>query len=203
MMHPNTKIQFINGNIGVGLFATAFIPKGTITYVKDQLEIRILPDDPIINHPLYAVLVEKYSFIDGDGTRIISWDHAKYVNHCCECNTISTGYGFEIAIRDIQKEEQITDEYGLFNIKEDMALECGNPRCRKVLNVNDIDLYGAAWDEKAKAALFYLEKVDQPLSVYLDKKITKAMKTYLKTGKSYKSVMSLRCRSSVKTSAPV
>ena len=41
MIHPNTKIEYINVQIGYGVFATHFIPKGTIVYVKDSLELEI------------------------------------------------------------------------------------------------------------------------------------------------------------------
>lgn len=192
MIHPDTNIRYINGNIGVGVFATAFIPKGTITYIKDKLELMIKPDDPIINDPDYAELVDKYSFIDGDGTRVISWDHAKYVNHCCECNTISTGYGFEIAIKDINEGEQITDEYGLFNVDYKMTLECSNGPCRKTLSPDDIDRYSDKWDEKVKSALQTVNNVQQPLMRYLDPNTKKELNFYLKTGSNYKSVLSLK-----------
>ena len=38
MIHPNTRLGFVNEEIGYGVFATALIPKGTIVYVKDDLE---------------------------------------------------------------------------------------------------------------------------------------------------------------------
>lgn len=40
--------------------------------------------------------------------------NAEYVSHSCTPITISTGYNVEIAIRDINSGEQVTDEYGLF-----------------------------------------------------------------------------------------
>ncbi|MEX0823486.1 MAG: SET domain-containing protein-lysine N-methyltransferase, partial [Balneolaceae bacterium] len=98
MIHPHTELRFVNQKKGRGVFATRFILKGTITYVKDELEIEIPPDDPRLADPAYRDIIETYSYIDRDGTMVISWDHAKYVNHCCQCNTMSTGYGFEIAI---------------------------------------------------------------------------------------------------------
>jgi len=38
MMHPHTKVQFISDEVGHGVVATAFIPKGTITWVQDPLD---------------------------------------------------------------------------------------------------------------------------------------------------------------------
>ncbi len=31
VIHPHTKLQYVNENIDFGVFATEFIPKGTIT----------------------------------------------------------------------------------------------------------------------------------------------------------------------------
>ena len=131
MIHPNTELKLINEHIGYGVFATADIPEGTIVYVKDSLELIVSPTDYLMHSEAMKDVIEKYSYIDEKGNRIISWDFAKYVNHCCNCNTISTGYGFEMAIRDIQKGEQITDEYGIFNLEKEMVLVCGQENCRK------------------------------------------------------------------------
>ena len=34
MMHPSIELKPVNPQIGYGVFATAFIPAGTIVYVK-------------------------------------------------------------------------------------------------------------------------------------------------------------------------
>jgi hypothetical protein len=38
MMFPHTKLRYINDQIGFGVFATKFIPKGTITWALDELD---------------------------------------------------------------------------------------------------------------------------------------------------------------------
>ena len=48
MIHPSTEIRYIDDVVGLGVFATTRLAKGTITYVWDPLEIEILPDDPRI-----------------------------------------------------------------------------------------------------------------------------------------------------------
>ena len=73
----------------------------------------------------------KYSYSDENGVHILSWDNAKYVNHRCDCNTIATGYGFAIAIRDIWNGQEISEEYGLFNLDRVIPLACGCTQCRK------------------------------------------------------------------------
>ena len=129
MIHPKTELKFINEHVGYGVFATEDIPEGTIVYVKDSLELVVSPTDYLLHSEEVQQVIEKYSYIDPHGNRVISWDFAKYVNHCCNCNTISTGYGFEIAIRDILKGKQITDEYGIFKLTTEMEVSCGMDNC--------------------------------------------------------------------------
>ena len=192
MIHPNAEMRFINSEIGYGVFATAFIPKGTMTYVKDALEIEVTPDKFQTFTPLMQEVIEKYSYIDDQGVRIISWDHAKYVNHCCHCNTMSTGYGFEIAIRDIQAGEEITDEYGLFNMEHDMEIWCAKPGCRGRIGAGDWDVYMQSWDAAVRGALANFDKVEQPLSCLLDSSTLSSLREFLETGISYHSVERLR-----------
>ena len=116
MIHPDTELRKVNDTIGYGVFAKCDIPKGTIVYVKDPLEIEVEPERFEELDPTYQSIVNWFSYIDERGVRIISWDIAKYVNHSCDANSISTGYGFEIATRDIAAGEEITDEYGIFNL---------------------------------------------------------------------------------------
>jgi uncharacterized protein len=193
MIHPDTELRFINHNKGRGVFATKPIPKGTITYVSDSLEIEILPDDSRLDDPRYKKIIETFSFIDRNGTRIISWDHAKYVNHCCHCNTMSTGYGFEIAIRDIAADEEITDEYGMFNFTYEMEIECDKVPCRNMISGNDLLKYHEEWDHKVRDALQRFKAVTQPLATYLDDSVSKDLDEYLRTGNCYKSVRELVC----------
>ena len=192
MIHPHTRIQFINEDIGYGVFATQFIPQGTITYVKDSLELEVTPEAYQTYSPEMQEVIEKYSYIDERGVRIISWDFAKYVNHCCNCNTMSTGYGFEIAIRDIQPGEQLTDEYGIFNIPEEMELSCQYKDCRKKVRPSDFDIYYPRWDEQLKKALASFSVVDQPLYPMLDAKTQEEIQDYMIDPSRYKSVYTLK-----------
>lgn len=192
MFHPKARIQWINDTVGYGLVATEFIPKGTITYVKDPLEIEITRDYFATLPPPLQAEVEKYSYIDEHGTRIVSWDFSKYVNHCCQCNSMSTGYGFEIAIRDIQPGEEITDEYGMFNMEEPLLLDCGKPGCRRRIAGDDLDRYFEVWDEQLKTSLRALKQVEQPLWFLLDEATKGGLDDFLADEAHYKSVYLLR-----------
>ena len=192
MLHPHTELRFINDTIGYGIFATHDIPKGTITYAKDALEIQITPEAYNQLAGDYKRISDKYSYIDENGIRIISWDHAKYMNHRCDCNSMSTGYGFEIAIRDIQKDEEVTDEYALFNLEEDMPVACGCDNCREVIRTDDIDRYHPEWDERIMQALQVFQQVEQPLLALLDHDTRINLMAYLNGHQEYRSVQQLK-----------
>jgi hypothetical protein len=193
MIHPHTELRHVNDEMGHGVFATRAIPRGTLVYVKDRLEIELTSRQFERLDPVYREVVNKYAYIDAAGRRVVSWDHGKYVNHRCECNTISTGYGFEIAIRDIAAGEEITDEYGLFNIDGPMQVNCGCNHCRKVVGPDDIDRYADDWDALVVAALACAGQVEQPLWSLLDKQTLSALRGYLAGKRPYRSVRTLRC----------
>lgn len=178
MFHPDTELRQVSPLIGYGVFATRPIPVGTLTYVRDELELAVPPDSPLLQNPLYAPLIEKYAYVDPDGRHIVSWDIGKYVNHSCRCNSMSTGYGFEIAIRDIEAGEQITDDYGLFNMTEPFTCACGEDNCRGQILGSDLATYRAAYDRTAKLALARSRQVDQPLGGYLSDTVREALEGY-------------------------
>ena len=192
MLHPHTELKFINDQIGYGVFVTRDIPKGTIVYVKDSLELEISPEMYQSHSPAMQDQIEKYAYVDDRGYYVVSWDFAKFVNHCCDCNTISTGYGFEIAIRDIMAGEQITDEYGIFNLEYEMHLQCGNQACRKVIKPGDFDVYYQDWDLKIRQAIPGMFEVSQPLFDFLSTEIQNQLEELKENSDSYKSVYALR-----------
>lgn len=197
MIHPNTTLRYINDAVGYGVFATADIPEGTIVYVKDGLEIELSPEQFASHKPRMQEIIEKYSYMDERGFRIVSWDFGKYVNHCCNCNTISTGYGFEIAIRHIHAGEQITDEYGLFNIEQEFSLICSFENCRGKVKPGDLETYYPIWDQKIKKALSRFKEVEQPLFPMVDDTTKEELNTFFRNPDAYKSVLNLKCTSTV------
>ncbi|EMR04602.1 SET domain-containing protein [Cesiribacter andamanensis] len=192
MIHPDIELRYINDAIGYGVFAKKRIPEGTITYIRDSLEIEVAPADFQKHPPVMQQAIDKYSYIDERGYRIVSWDIAKYVNHCCQCNTISTGWGFEFAIRDIEAGEQITDEYGIFNLEREMEVFCGNSQCRKVIRPDDFDRLYPQWDARIQQSMKKFEQVAQPLLPLMDAQIREELEQYLADPSHYKSVYSLR-----------
>jgi SET domain-containing protein len=198
MIHPDTEIRLVSPEVGYGVFATKKIPMGTIVYVKDDLEIMISQEDYHKYSDSLKKVIDRYSYIDPEGYRIISWDFAKYTNHCCDPNTISTGYGFEIAIKDIEPGEQITDEYGIFNLDREIHLVCDKQNCRKVVCNEDFDKYYKEWDQKIIPALKRVPFVHQPLYEFIDEITKRELEEFFKDPSKYKSVYHLRFKKILK-----
>jgi len=106
---------------GIGLFADEFIPKGTIIwkftpdfdlkFTKEQ--IKKFPKQVREYLEVYCWLSKK------TGLYCFSSDNGKYFNHSKNPNSLSAYYEDEEevvtkAIRDIQKGEEITDDYSTF-----------------------------------------------------------------------------------------
>ena len=192
MLHPQTQLRFINDQLGYGVFATAVIPVGTIVYVQDGLDIVIPPDSPLLQEPVQRAQIDKYAILEADGQRTIAWDIGKYVNHCCQANMLSTGYGFEIAVRDIQPGEEMRDDYGLFNLEWDIDLICTYDACRGRIKPKDFSTQIKQWDAQVQNALRHTLDVAQPLWSLLDSETEAALQSYLRTGENYWSVQRLQ-----------
>lgn len=191
MIHPDTYLHFVSPELGYGVFATHQIPKGTIVYIKDALEIEIPIDSSLLNRPEYEKVIRKYSYLEA-GKLIISWDIEKYVNHSCDSNTLSTGYGFEIAVRDIEAGEELRDDYGPFNVDYEFTCGCGAAACRGKIRRTDFSTYAPVWDSRITEALALYPQVEQPLEVYMDEETQKNLYHYIRTGEDYRSVEALK-----------
>ena len=111
---------------------------------------------------------------------------------------MSTGYGFEIAIRDILPGEELTDDYGLFNLKKEFECACGSKNCRKTLKPTDFDTQSEKWDSLVKPVLRNLWSVEQPLITLVDDENMSLLEAFKKDNNNYLTVKNLKV---VKTKA--
>ncbi len=192
MIHPDTYIKKINDIIGHGVFASKFIPKGTIVYIRDYLEHVITQEQYLKMSLPYQETVDQFSYINNHGCRVFSWDHGRYANHKCECNVMSSAYGFEIALRDIEVGEEITDEYGIFNVIEEMKCYCGSKECRGYLRFGDLDVYYKKWDQQIIEVLKYYKNVAQPLVPFAMQEYFEEFENYLNGTAPYKSLITMK-----------
>ena len=170
MIHPDTELRFANPRIGHGVFATRFVPKGTITWVRDRLDQAFTPVAVGQLPAVYHDIILKYSFIDARGHFVLCWDHARFVNHSCTPTCRSAGYDFELAVRDIQPGEELTDDYGSLNLEYDFDCSCGAIACRRRIRPDDLLRYGDMWDVMVADAFRLIPTVSQPLWLLVDEK---------------------------------
>jgi len=113
---------------GLGLFADEFIPKGTIIWkFTPELDLKFTKEQISKFPRQIQEYLEVYCWLSKkSGLYCFSSDNGKYFNHSKNPNSLSAYYKNEEevvtkAIRDIQKGEEITDDYSTFEkgFKED------------------------------------------------------------------------------------
>lgn len=163
MLHPHTVVRSVNDAIGVGVFATRRIPRGTLTWVLDPLDV-VLPDAAVQElDPLRRAVFDRYAWVE-QGRWILCWDHGRYVNHACDANCIGLGVQFEIALRDIEEGEQLTDDYrSLGQFEHAFDCLCGTPGCTGRVEPSDVLRLRPMWQDRFHAALPLMGAVHQPL----------------------------------------
>jgi hypothetical protein len=162
MIHPASELRFINNEIGYGVVATEFIPKGTVTWVLDKLDREFTAMELMEYEEPFQQILSKYCFRNNAGNFVLCWDNGRFVNHSFRSNCLSTAYNLEIAVRDIQPGEEITDDYGYLNILHPFRGIDEGTRRKKVYP-DDLKKYHKTWDKKLLSAFRHLSQVDQPL----------------------------------------
>lgn len=166
MIHPKTELRFISKEVGYGVFATDFIPAGTITWVMDKLDREFRPEEFFAMDLVYQNIIDTYTFRNNIGNYILCWDHGRFVNHSFNSNCLTTAYDFEIAIRDILPGEQLTDDYGYLNIKDPFtAVDEGTER--KIVYPDDLVRYYKVWDAQILKVFGKINAYEQPLRVLI------------------------------------
>lgn len=168
MIHPDTELRFISPEIGYGVVATKFIPKGTITWILDPLDQAFTPEAIARLSPVFQQKLQVYSYRDKDGNFILCWDNARFVNHSFRSSCMSTAYNFELAVRDIHPGEELTDDYGYLNVTEPFECLPEPGATRTMVLPDDLLHFSAEWDEQLKDAFKSFSKVPQPFLDLID-----------------------------------
>jgi uncharacterized protein len=163
MTHPDTELRYVNDVIGYGVFATRHIPRGTITWVRDDLDQAFSAAQILGMHEPYQHILSRYGYIDRQGSTILCWDHARFMNHSCEASCLSAGYDFEVAVRDLEPGDELTDDYGMLNLESSFTCACSRPQCRGLIQPDDSARNSDRWDEMLRAAFPAIRQVAQPL----------------------------------------
>lgn len=163
MIHPNTEVKYISPLKGYGVFAKVDIPAGTIMWVLDQLDKVMSPAEVFSMDKNYQELLHTYCFIDNKGNYVLCWDNERYINHSFNANVLTTAYDFTIAIRDIAKGEEVTNDYGTLNIQHDFDSFLNEGSSRHSVYKDDLVRYHELWDTFLNRAIQLLPTISQPL----------------------------------------
>ncbi len=153
------------GSKGKGLFAKAFIPKGTIIgFECDKCEVLTGIDPERMSQKEKDDLFLR-AYRKEDGSFVAPCGVVKYINHSCDANILDSGRGFDLAVRDIQKGEEATFDYRGFYDDLSMPCHCGSNHCCKIVTcVHPVPgKLARFWSERVTAALKAINKVPQPL----------------------------------------
>jgi hypothetical protein len=163
MIHPDTELRSVDTRVGMGVVATRKIPKGTITWVHDELDLTLSLEQMAQLRDMFRPIFEKYAYLDGSGKYVLCWDHGRFVNHSCQPTCMAPGFDFEVAIRDIEPGEQLTGDYATYNLETGFECFCGSSKCRgRIEPVDRLNLVDR-WDELVRSAFLLLRTVEQPL----------------------------------------
>jgi len=165
MIHPHTRLITIDGIVGSGVIATKRIPRGTITWVLDELDRALTGPEMEKLSPNYEDLLDRWTFNDGRGRRVLCWDLGRYMNHSCEPNCGGSEFWFEVALRDIEPGEQLTNDYATLYMgpTEGFDCRCGALSCRGVVSHQQVPEAVVSVRHQIWEALAELDMVDQPL----------------------------------------
>lgn len=168
MIHPDTELNYSKESIGYGIFATKMIPRGTITWVFCTLDFKLTKEQIGKLHPQQHKFIEKHSFVDNQGCYILGWDIDKYCNHSCKPTTAPIGGICDIALRDIQKGEEITCDYGTCNIRKNLVCDCGVDGCRGLVRPIDLISLSNEIDKEVTKLIPLVNAVPQPLLKFMN-----------------------------------
>jgi uncharacterized protein len=162
MIIPSTQVVHISESKGRGVVATAPIPRGTVTWVGDELDREFTPAQFQRLAPTTQEIVLTYSYRNRRGNLFFCWDNERYINHSFRPNCCLTPYHFEIAVRDIAIGEELTNDYGFLNIIAPFAVE-DEGTGRDTVYPDDLLRHSGEWDQLLAGAFSRLLQVEQPL----------------------------------------
>ncbi len=130
MLFVKTKIGVSKIN-GIGLFADQFIPEGTLIWrFIDGFDLRIDKSDldRIISEPAKEQFL-KYAYLNLRTLKyVLCFDDARFFNHSDDPNVlgiedINEEEGINIAVRDINENEELTVDYNQYDADFDNKMK--------------------------------------------------------------------------------
>lgn len=102
---------------GMGLFADELIPEGTLIWKFMDGFDAIIPADQVKSLPeVVREYIDRYGYLKPEGGGfVLCGDDARFFNHSDYPNTISLSQEITVALRDINKGEELTCNYYEFD----------------------------------------------------------------------------------------
>jgi uncharacterized protein len=163
MIHPATEVRPVRKLMGLGVFATMNIRRGTVVWILDRFDRVVRPEELRAWPAVTRMIAERFGYIDAQGSWVVCWDHGRLMNHSCDPATVSVGDGLEIARRDIATGDEVTCDYGTLNLTSRLRCLCGAATCRREITAQRTAAMCATWDQWADEAFVAGLTVPQPL----------------------------------------
>lgn len=115
---------------GLGLFATTFIPQGTVVWAPCKT-CAYYPADKLGQLAKEELqTLNELGYTTYDKGILLPCGNACYMNHSCDPNVLDYGLDFGIAIKDIHCEEEICCDYHAWEIEDwEMICKCNTKNC--------------------------------------------------------------------------
>lgn len=163
MMLPGLTLATISPEVGIGIITTRPIARGTITWVRDSLDLQFSEEELRALPVAVRKEIEALAFRTVAGDYLYCWDSGRYMNHSCEPTGREIGGILQVAARDIAAGEELTCEYGMLNLTGTLRCLCGRSRCRGLIGPDDIVQHWQDWDAEIRSAIA-AAPAEQPLA---------------------------------------
>lgn len=163
MLHPDTRLHVFDRSIGQGIRATKNIPKGTVVWVRDALDLVIHESQRRLLPAEILPELDRLGYQDHNGSWILCWDNAKYMNHSCDPTMRGVGPDAMIAIRDIEEGQELTCDYAECNLEHQLPCKCSSKKCRTKITGSDLLHLHRIWQVAVQRAVLWASQVPQPL----------------------------------------
>ncbi len=174
-----TEVRFINEMMGHGRFALKKLYKDNIVYRMGGFWIEKSDRTAILKETDQDIVI----YADGGwffGGGLKPQLHGTF-NHSCEPNCYIEDFRLFRALKDIEKEEELTVDYATLIMHDNIILEkcdCGNSSCRGRINGNDWLTYKLVekydykvaqqvireWERSAKVFSYKTKRSKDPLT---------------------------------------
>lgn len=138
MLHPATS-PGISDVDGVGIFATASLPRGTIVWRRCAHCVELSPDDLRACPDAVSRWYEEFGIGLDQGAVLVPCGGAHLFNHSCASSSVCINEEFGCLSRDVVAGEEITCNYLDFSFEKPWSFTCccGSISCNGCISARE------------------------------------------------------------------